>query len=287
MKIIYLIKSLRPKHWIKNIFVFPALIFADKFTDANSIILSIIAFIIFSISASSVYLINDVFDFETDRNHPVKKNRPIASGKVSKFEAVLLSIVLASSALGASLFLDIRFFFVICIYFMNNILYSFKFKHVVIIDIFMVAFGFVLRAVGGVYAIDVPMSSWFLIIIFLLTLFIAVMKRRQEFVEVEKSGGSKRKVLEDYSIEMIDKFAGIIIPVLLVSYIFFTFNNFHTELFMITIPLVLYGVFRYLFLIYKKNLGEDPTQTLLKDLPLAFTVIIWTIISMILIYKFN
>ncbi|MBN2016324.1 decaprenyl-phosphate phosphoribosyltransferase [Candidatus Dojkabacteria bacterium] len=282
-----IIKSLRLKHWVKNIFVFPALIFAEKFTDIKSIILAISAFFLFSFAASSVYLINDVMDYDADRAHPIKKNRPIASGRLSRGAAVLLAILFISGTLATSLIVSPYLTLVLLFYFLINFLYSFGFKHIVIIDILMVAAGFVLRAVGGAYAIGVENSVWFLVITFLLTIFLAIMKRRQEFVEISKSGGKTRKVLDNYSIELLDQMSNIVIPAVLVSYIFYTFNTFHTKYFIFTIPLVIYGIFRYLYLVHEKDKGESPTETLLKDWPLLLTVVVWGLISMALIYFYE
>jgi len=282
-----ILKSLRPKHWIKNIFVFAALIFAAKFTDLQSWILATSAFFLFSFAASSVYLITDILDYEADRNHPIKRFRPIASGELSRGVALLISIIFIIGTLLTSLMINPYFTLVILVYFLNNFLYSFGLKHVVIIDVMMVALGYVFRAVGGAIAISVPISSWFLVIIFLFTLFIAVMKRRQEFVEIAKNGGKKRKVLDQYSIEMLDQMANVLVPAVLVSYIFYTLNALHTENFIFTIPFVVYGIFRYLYLVYKKDLGENPTETLLNDLPLLFCVFLWGVTSMYLIYYYE
>lgn len=286
-KFIAVIKSLRVKHWVKNVFVFAALIFAAEFTDIRSWTLATSAFFLFAFAASSVYLINDIVDYEADRNHPIKKHRPIASGEISRGVALLISIIFILGTLITSLIINPYFTLIIAVYFVNNFLYSFGLKHVVIIDILMVAFGYVLRAVGGAVAISVPISSWFLVIIFLLTLFLAVMKRRQEFIEIAKNGGKRRKVLDQYSVEMLDQMANILVPAVLVSYIFFTFNTFHTQYFMLTIPLVVYGIFRYLYLVHKKDLGEDPTETLLKDVPLFLTVAFWGMMSIVLIYFYE
>lgn len=285
--LVAIIKSFRPKQWTKNMFIFAALVFAGKFTDISALFLTIFGFILFSLAASSVYLINDVVDYEIDKKHPIKRFRPIASGKLKRSWALLIAVLLLFAVTGVSYKIQPLFSIVIVLYLVNNIFYSFIFKHVVIIDILLVAIGFVLRAVGGVVIIGVPFSPWFLVIIFLLTLFIAIMKRRQEFIEIEKNGGKKRKVLEQYSIEMLDQMANITVPTILVSYIFFTFNTFHTHYFMLTIPLVVYGIFRYLFLVYKKDMGENPTDTLLTDIPLALCVLLWGIISALLIYFYE
>lgn len=282
-----IIKSMRPKHWIKNIFVFAALIFAAKFTDIRAVTISVCTFFLFSFAASSVYLINDIFDYEADKNHPIKKNRPIASGQLSKGVALIISLLLSFATLMTSIVISPMLTLIILVYLVNNLLYSFGCKHIVILDILMVAFGFVLRAVGGAYAIGVPNSPWFLIITFMLTIFLAIMKRRQEFIEIEKSGGEKRRVLDNYSIEMLDQMANIVIPSVLISYIFYTFNTFHTKYFIFTIPFVIYGIFRYLYLVHKKDMGESPTQTLLRDWPLLFTVTVWGSICMLLIYFFE
>ena len=286
-KINSIIKSLRPRHWIKNVFVFAALVFAAEFTNWQSLFLAISAFFAFCFAASSVYLLNDVLDYEADRKHPVKKNRPIARDEVSRGVALFLSFALGVGALIISFIINPIFLAIVIIYIVNNILYSSYFKNIVILDILFIAFGFVLRAVGGAVAIDVTISSWFLIITFLLTLFLAIMKRRQEIVEISKNGGEKRKVLDHYTKGMLDQMANIMIPAVLVSYVFYTFNTFHTEYFIFTIPLVIYGIFRYLYLVHKKDYGESPTETILKDFPLAFVVILWGVMSMLLIYFFE
>ena len=286
-KIKAIVKSMRPKHWVKNIFVFPALLFAAELTNMESVLKSLAAFGLFSLAASSVYLLNDVVDYESDRKHPVKKYRAIASGQISKSFAILLSSLLSISSLILAFELNMKLAIVVFVYLVNNLLYSFKLKHTAIIDILMIAFGFVLRAVGGAYAIEVPISSWFLVIIFLLTLFMAIMKRRQEFVVISKNGGQKRKVLKHYSIKMLDQMANIVLPAVLVSYVFYTLNTFYTENFIFTIPLVVYGIFRYLYLVHKKDLGESPTEVLLKDVPMAATVIIWGVMSAFLIYYYK
>ncbi|MBU0976391.1 MAG: decaprenyl-phosphate phosphoribosyltransferase [Patescibacteria group bacterium] len=282
-----IIKSLRPKQWVKNIFVFSALVFAVEFTNIRSLTLAVCAFFLFSFTASSIYIINDLVDFENDRKHPKKKFRPIASGELSKGIAIIISLILGVSSIITALVIHPLFALILLFYVINNLLYSYFFKHVVIVDIIMVATGFVLRAVGGAIVINVSISSWFLVITFLLTLFLAIMKRRQEFVEISKNGGEKRKVLDHYSMEMLDQMANIIIPAVLVSYVFYTFNTFHTQYFIFTIPLVIYGIFRYLYLVHKKDLGESPTETLLTDFPLALVVIMWGLVSMVLLYFFE
>ncbi len=281
------IESLRPKQWIKNGFVFAALIFARKFTDIRSLILTICTFFLFCFLASSIYLLNDVVDYESDRKHPKKKFRPIASGKVSKKVAIFISILLALSSISISLVINPYLTLIMVAYTVNNLLYTFYFKHIVIIDIFMIAIGFVLRAFAGVVVIGVSFSPWFVVIIFLLTLFLGIMKRRQEFVEVAKNGGEKRKVLDKYSVHMLDQMSNIVLPCTLMGYILFTFNTFHTHYFILTIPCVVYGIFRYLYLVYKKGLGESPTETLIKDIPLFLAVVIWALLSAMLIYFFE
>lgn len=289
VKLEAIIKSLRPKHWIKNMFVFAALIFAAKFTDSKSIILAICTFCIFSFTASSIYLLNDVLDYEADRKHPIKRFRPIARGEVSRTVAMILSFLMGTGGIITSLIISPYLTLIIAAYIANNVFYSSGLKHVVILDVLMVSFGYVFRAVGGAVAISVRISPWFLVIIFLLTLFLAIMKRRQEFVEIAKNGGEKRKVLGEYNVEMLDQMANIIVPAVLVSYILFTFSTLadHTEKFIFTIPFVVYGIFRYLYLVHKKDLGENPTETLLSDLPLLLCVILWGLISVCLIYFYE
>ena len=285
--IVAILQSMRPKHWIKNLAVFAALLFAVEFTQWRSVTFAVVTFFLFSLLASSVYLFNDVIDYEADRKHPIKKSRPIARGALHKSVAIIVSILLATGVLVTSLVIHPTLTIILLAYLVNNILYSFGLKHVVIMDILSIAFGFVFRAVGGAVAIDVPVSKWFLIITFLLALFLGIMKRRQEFIEIARNGGKQRKVLQHYSISMLDQMANITIPAILVSYIFYTFNTFHSDYFIFTIPLVIYGIFRYLYLVHEKDKGENPTDTLLSDIPLALTVLAWGLMSIALLYLYE
>lgn len=276
--------SFRPKQWIKNLFVFAALIFAKRFTNVNDLSLSIVAFICFCLASSSVYLINDVADYNKDREHPLKKNRPIAAGKISQSLGIVVSIILIILSLILAFLVNIWLLLIILCYFILNILYSFFLKRVVIVDVITIALGFVLRVIAGAVAISVVFSSWLLLCTFFLTLFLAIGKRKNELVNVV--GNSTRGVLSEYSEELLEQMTMIVLPATLITYTLYTFNSGHTEWLIITVPVVLYGLFRYLLIIDRKK-GSDngPTDDLLFDKPLQATVLFWVVVVIFILIK--
>lgn len=278
------IKLMRPKQWIKNGLVFAALIFSGNLTDLNMLLLTVYGFIIFCLLSSSVYIFNDAIDKEKDKLHPKKCNRPIASGAISVPQAMVLMVILIISTFTWSIFLNIGFTYVAFIYFILNIFYTFKLKHVAILDIMCIAAGFVLRALAGTVLIGTGISPWLIVCTSLLALFIAIHKRKCELEAVENGLKNGRKVLENYSKEMLRDMSSAIDSATIMAYCLYTFNTDKPVAMMCTIPFVVYGLFRYQYIIHKKDLAETPELALLQDKPLLIDVFLWVVTCGIILY---
>lgn len=276
-----LIRSLRPEQWTKNLIVFGALVFSKSFTDFQLIESSIILFGLFCLASSSVYLLNDVLDYERDRVHPRKSKRPIASGIVPRPTAIVLSVILAAVALViAWFFLNPQTMLLLACYAGLNVLYSIVLKHIVIVDVMTIAGGFVLRAVAGGVAISVPISSWLIVCTLLLALFLGFGKRRHELESLKDTASKHREILEHYSIYFLDQLISIVTAAVIVAYTFYTLSpeveqKLGVEHLEISVPFVMYGIFRYLYLIHKKEKGGSPSRVLLTDLPILVNVLLW------------
>lgn len=286
-KVIVLWKQLRPRQWVKNSLVFAALLFSFQLSNIDAVLLSVIGFIAFSFTASSIYIFNDFKDLEADRSHPVKQYRPMASGALNTTLAISVGIVLLATALVVSFLVNKIFLLVIFIYFISNILYSLHLKHVVILDIMLIAFGFVLRAIGGAVIIDVPFTPWFLLCAMLLSLFLAIGKRRHELTLSLENENAHRQVLNHYSLTFLDQLISIVTSATIVSYAVFTFTAGDTIHLMWTIPFVIYGIFRYLYLIHIKQSGGAPEKVLFEDKHILVTVILYVISVVIILSFFN
>lgn len=283
-------KALRPEQWSKNLVVFAGLIFAREFTNTVLISKATLAFVLFCLASSSMYLINDLIDYQKDKLHPRKSLRPIASGKIAKSGALILAVILIITSLtGAFHFLNKYFFAAICSYVILSMLYSFFLKKVVIIDVMSIAAGFVLRAVGGAAAINVEISAWLVVCTTLLALFLSFGKRRHELVLLEANAANHRGILAKYSVSLLDQLISIVTAATIISYAFYTLSGEvsqklgveHLEL---TIPFVIYGIFRYLFLIHKMDAGGSPARILYSDLPILICVLLWITSVLILMY---
>lgn len=282
------IKLLRPKQWIKNLFVVAPLIFAKHIFEYDYVIRVLAAFVLFCCISSSVYVLNDIIDCEKDRLHPKKKNRPIASGIISKIEGGIVIAILLPLVLFVSFYMDIFFGFAVLFYFLNNMLYSFKIKHMVILDVMSIAVGFLLRVIGGALVIRVYISPWILLCTLLLSLFLGFSKRRNELVVLANGAENHRKILEEYSLEFIDNMLSIVTASTVMAYSLYTFStNSGNYNMMITIPFVLYGIFRYQYIIYKKKEGGSPEETVLSDIPLIVSIVLWGIVSVVILYFGN
>lgn len=290
-----IISLLRPRQWTKNLLLFAGLIFSNHFTEADRIGKAILAFIVFCLLSAIVYIVNDYKDAESDRLHPLKSKRPIASGAISKTAALFLAgcLVIPLTLLTA-FFFEPRFQVLSVTYLVVMILYSLWLKHIVILDLMIVSIGFVMRAVGGIYAIEKPsetihVTPWFLTCVMFLALFIVICKRRHEIILLSDDAKSHRPVLEHYSPLFLDQMVNVATTATVMSYALYVILGTPATLggnnMIFTVPFVLYGIFRYLYLVYKKEKGGSPEILVFQDISLLITVILW-LISVILILYF-
>ena len=284
------VASCRPKQWTKNGFLFAALLFAREYDDSLQVLRVVGAFFAFSALAGGVYLLNDVVDVDKDRRHPRKRHRPVASGHLKPREALVAALAIEIGATSAAWALSPGFGVVALCYLLSNVAYSFWLKHQVIFDVFIIALGFVLRVVGGALVIAVPVSPWILICTMQLALFLALCKRRHELLLMEDGAQSTRKVLQHYSPELLDQMISVVTASSLMSYSLYTVSpdvqqRLGTQNLHWTIPFVFFGILRYLYLVYKKNLGGSPELILLKDIPLIADILSWILVVLcVLIY---
>lgn len=278
---------LRPKQWTKNLLVFASLIFSIKIVTLPMLLNCIAGFILFCLVSGCVYVLNDYVDREVDGKHPDKRHRPIASGRLKPKRALAFGFLLLLGSLGVAFVLNPWFSFLLLGYFIINVAYSIKLKHVVIVDIMVIAIGFVLRAIGGGLVIDIDFTPWFLICTMLLALFLAISKRRHELYLLSVNKGEHRKVLEQYSTELLNQLNSIVTTAAIMSYSLFTFTSGHTIHLMWTIPLVMYGIFRYLYLIHMEGKGGKPEEVLLEDGHILATVMLFAMMIVIILYYFE
>lgn len=292
----YLFLTMRPKQWVKNIFVFAGLIFANDLllTNPQSLLRVLATFGLWCLIASSIYLINDLVDIEKDRDHPKKRYRPLASGHLAPSSAIVATLIFLVIGLPLAWMLSRGVAIILAVYVVMQLAYSFRLKHVVILDVFIIAAGFVFRTVSGAVVLGIDISPWLLICTGLLSLFLALAKRRHELVLLETGAGSHRRVLEEYSTELLQEMISLISASTLIAYILYTLNptNPHIPtspfpLMLITVPFVIYGIFRYLYLVYKKDEGGSPEELLLKDLPMLADIVLWgiTVVSISYIFR--
>jgi len=283
-----LLVAMRPRQWIKNLVVFAALLFALRLTDPEALLRAAIAFVLFCATSGAVYIVNDLFDVERDRRHPTKSRRPIASGALGTVPAIVAVAVLLSGSLVVGFALSPPFGAVLLIYAALNLAYSMWLKEVVILDVMVIAAGFVLRAVGGGLVIDVEISKWLIMCTILLSLFLAFCKRRQELETLDQAH-EHRTILKEYSVAFLDQMINVVTASTVVSYMFYTMSEdveqkLHTEYLYLTVPFVLYGIFRYLYLVHRHGRGASPTQALLTDRPLLLCVGLWGGTVILLLY---
>ncbi|WP_242862368.1 decaprenyl-phosphate phosphoribosyltransferase [Clostridium massiliamazoniense] len=283
-----LLKLMRPKQWIKNLFVFAPLLFSYSFAQEGKIEKSIITFILFCLTSSTVYIMNDILDVESDRVHPKKRFRPIASGAIKVPQAIGALIVLLLISLIGSYFVNRDLFIVIVLYLINNLLYSFKIKHIVIVDIVSIAIGFILRITAGGIVIDVKLSGWIILCTFFISLFLGFEKRKNELVKLSDKATEHRKILEDYSEDLLIQYSNISVTCTLVCYAIYTFVAYPANNYMMfTNIFVVYGLFRYKYLAEKKGTGGSPTEAVLTDKTIMIDVLLWIISSAVIIIYFN
>ena len=280
--------SLRPRQWVKNLVVFAGLVFGHKlFTEAAWRALA--AFVLFCALSGAVYLVNDLVDRERDRLHPKKRERPLAAGRLRPRVAVVAAAILVVGALTAGILLAPAFALVGAVYTALLVAYSVWLKHVVIVDVLVVAGGFVLRALAGTLAIDVEISGWLLICTSLLALFLALGKRRHEYLTLDADAAHHRPILAQYSAALLDQMIAVVTASTVTAYALYTMSpetvaKFHTHLLPATLPFVLYGIFRYLYLLYQRHLGGNPSELFLHDRALLLNTLGWIVAVVAIIY---
>lgn len=284
------IKAMRPKQWIKNLLLFAGIVFSENLTNTPMLLNAAMGFVFFCLLSGAIYIINDLRDLESDRQHPFKRYRPIASGALSLSVAKLLAFSLMLVGLAGSFYINFHFGFVALGYFALFNFYSFFLKHIVIVDILVVAIGFVLRAIAGIEAIripgaSIPMTPWFISVTFFLALFIVICKRRHELILLNENASDHRPVLEEYSAAFIDQMIAAVTSATVISYALWTTIGYARKQNMIyTLPFVLYGIFRYLYVAYHKEEGGTPEAVLLTDKPLLLVILLWGITVVALLY---
>ncbi|MCO6450332.1 MAG: decaprenyl-phosphate phosphoribosyltransferase [Caldilineales bacterium] len=286
-----LFRAMRPRQWSKNVVVFAALIFDGKFLEPGPLLRTVAAFVIFCLVSSAVYLLNDLADIEKDRAHPTKRFRPLPAGTLKPGTAIVAMAALLLLTIPASFFIDWALGVIVITYFLINVAYSFYLKHVVIIDAMAVAAGFVLRVGAGAVVVEVErFSPWLYVCVTMIALLIALGKRRAELVELEMDASNHRAILDEYTLPFLDQLIAILTAATVVSYSFYTFSATNlpdNHLMMLTIPFVVYFLFRYLYLIHVRKLGGAPDELLFKDRHLFFTAVAWGLFAMAVLYLSN
>jgi 4-hydroxybenzoate polyprenyltransferase len=284
-----LVRSLRPAQWAKNLFVLAPLVFGKQLDDPAVLLRALAAFGAFCAASSAVYLVNDLQDREADRRHPLKRHRPIASGALSAPAAVAAAVALFALAALAAAPLGLGVLAVVGLYAVFNLLYSAGLKHVVILDVMILAVGFVFRVLAGGLAVEVEVSSWLLLCTIFLALFLAFSKRRHEIVLLAEAAPGQRRVLDHYSPAFLDQMINVVTASTVVSYALYavspeTAERFHSRWLVYTVPLVLFGIFRYLYLIYQKTDEKNPTEAILTDAPFLVNLALWALAVVWIVY---
>jgi 4-hydroxybenzoate polyprenyltransferase len=302
-RIVALVAAMRPKQWTKNLALFVGIIFAQRLLSFSSFERAFLAFVAFCLAASSIYLLNDLLDLENDRQHPVKCKRPLASGALPASWAIVAIGILILACGGLTLLIfsipieppthlfaslggaNLLFAFSIAAYLLLMVLYSVRLKHVVLLDVFIIASGFVLRILAGAVVIPVMISPWLYLVTILMSLFLALNKRRHELVLLQEQASNHRQILKEYSLPLLDQMITIVTAATLMAYSLYTFQGpTGNHRLMITIPLVLYGMFRYLYLVYMRMEGGSPEEILLRDRHILGTVVLFAAAVIIVLY---
>lgn len=283
-----LVVTMRPKQWTKNLILFAGLVFSDDrlLFETVPLFRSIIAFAIFCLLSSAVYIMNDLADIEKDRAHPSKRDRPLPSGQLSPRVAQIALVTLLIAILPGAFALNVPFGVVALVYFANNIAYNLVLKHHVLLDVFSISAGFVLRAIAGAVVIPVRISPWLYVLTLLLALFLSLSKRRHELLLLEDGRGSHRRVLDDYSPQLLEEMRNIITASTIIAYALYTFtapNLPDNHAMMLTIPFALYGLFRYMYITHDDG-GAPPDELFLRDKPLLITVVLWGLTAIAILY---
>ncbi len=267
---------MRPKQWTKNLIVLAPMLFAAKLHDPQLVLNALLCCVAFCLLSSSLYIFNDILDKDADKLHPTKCKRPISSGEISLPLAWTLCLILAPAALALSFYIRPALVLVFVAYLVLNVSYSALLKHIAIVDVLTIATGFLLRAMAGAVAVKVPLSSWFLLCAGLGAIFLALEKRRSELSTLQNSADSHRPVLQRYSSALIDRLEAVVLPGLLVSYIFYSFLSIHGQWMMLSVPFVIYGIMRYQQLSSQNDSSTGaPEDVLLKDRPIQIAIVLW------------
>ena len=287
-QIIALLRLMRPHQWVKNTFVLTGLLFGHAWHDTTLVMQAILAFSAFCLISSTVYIINDIVDIEQDRHHPSKRKRPLPSGKLKISTAAIFAALLGATGLGIASFASNTVVIILLIYAVMNLAYSLKLKHVVILDVFIIATGFMLRILAGTLGLGIPPSQWLLLCGLMVTLFLGFSKRRAEIIALSADKSAHRKVLEEYSPVLLDKMIVVTAAGLIMSYSLYTMNpetiRIHgTPNLIYTIPFVIYGVFRYIYLLHHQSSGGDPSKDLVRDPHMLFVLLGYLIATIALI----
>jgi len=284
------LRLIRVPQWIKNTFIFVPLLFSLNLFEFSFLSKTIAGFFIFCLTSSIVYVINDISDIEADRAHPVKKNRPLAAGRISLKSAYIVVAVLAVPVIISLLFFNYKFGILLFAYLLLNIFYSMSFKHIVILDIFSIAAGFMIRVVSGAYIIKVEISYWLILTTMFISLFLASMKRHSELrLLIADQNTATRKVLSEYSTYLTGQISTVAASAVVICYALYTVSQrtvtiFGDERLIYTTPFVVFGIFRYMYLVYMNDEGENTTQMMIKDIPMIVTVSLYVITSVLIIY---
>lgn len=277
-----LIVSMRPRQWYKNLVIFIGIVFSLNLLNFDLWIDAAGAFAVFCALSGSIYLINDILDIEKDKNHPKKRLRPVASGKLKPAHAMVSAITVIIIVLGMAYLINKLFLGAAITFFILILIYSVFLKHIIIVDIMIISTGFVIRAIAGCLAVGVLISPWLIICAFLLALFLGIGKRRHELVLLGEKSGEHRKILDGYSTEMLDQMINITTSALIMSYSLYTF--FTGKIFiMLTIPFVFYGLFRYIYLVHTENFGGEP-EMLFKDKGMLMSMVLWVLLVIFVLY---
>jgi 4-hydroxybenzoate polyprenyltransferase len=301
MKLSKFLRLIRVHQWIKNVFVFVPLLFSLHLFNKDYLITTLFAFLVFCLASSAIYVINDLVDIESDRAHPVKRNRPLPSGAISQTSAIITAALLLVAVFWTMMYFNVEFILLVVAFIVLNVLYSFWLKNLVLLDIFSIAAGFSIRVLAGAFVIQVPISSWLLLTTMFISLFLGVMKRRSELVLVaekqrqnldltEEPGTNSRKVLAQYSLNFADQMATVAATGVIVCYALYTVaprtvSIFHTERLIYTTPFVVFGIFRFMYLEYMSGKAENTTHTLATDFPMIANVLLYAVATVMIIYK--
>jgi len=284
----YLLLAMRPKQWTKNGVVFIAVVFAHRLGHPRDVLLGLLAVLVYCLVSGVVYIVNDLVDLEKDRQHPLKRNRPLAAGRLSPRLALIAAVLIFLAMLVVSAAASPLFLATVVAYVALNLAYSFYLKNIVLVDLFGIAGGFLLRAAGGAAIIGVGVSPWLYLCTLLGALFIGLGKRRHEILVLEGTAASHRKILGEYTTEFLEQLITIVASSTLVSYALYTYSSYpDTHAMMATVPFAVYGIFRYLFLVHLKNEGGAPEEILLRDRPLLIDIGLWVATAAVILYVFN